>query len=109
MSDTNLLSPWIRRFLLEYLVGDRNLSPNTQKSYRDTLRLLLPFAARIAKRPLDQLMVEDLTRDCVRAFLDDLEENRQCSVAQIVQARLEEPAVGTRDSSTPTQLAISLL
>ncbi len=81
MSDTNLLSPWIRRFLLEYLVGDRNLSPNTQKSYRDTLRLLLPFAAKIAKRPLDQLMVEDLTRDCVRAFLDDLEENRQCSVA----------------------------
>jgi integrase/recombinase XerD len=29
MNDTALLGPWIRRFLLEYLVGERNLSRNT--------------------------------------------------------------------------------
>ena len=40
MTDTALLGPWVRRFLLEYLVGDRNLAANTQKSYRDTLRQL---------------------------------------------------------------------
>lgn len=45
MIDT-LLSPWVRRFLLEYLVGERSLARNTQKSYRDTLQQLLPFAAR---------------------------------------------------------------
>jgi len=41
-----LLGPWVRRFLLEHLVAERNLARNTQRSYRDTLRQLLPFAAR---------------------------------------------------------------
>ena len=36
MADLNLLSPWVRRFLMEYLIGERNLAPNTQKSYRDS-------------------------------------------------------------------------
>ena len=38
-----LLGTWIRRFLLEHLVAERNLAPNTQRSYRDTLVLLIPF------------------------------------------------------------------
>jgi len=46
MTDTALLGPWVRRFLLEHLIGERNLARNTQQSYRDALRLLLPFAAR---------------------------------------------------------------
>jgi integrase/recombinase XerD len=40
MRDSSLLSPWVRRFLMEHAVGERNLSRNTQRSYRDTLRLL---------------------------------------------------------------------
>ena len=50
MTDQSLLGPWVRRFLLEYLVGDRNLARNTQLSYRDTLRQLLPFTAKRARR-----------------------------------------------------------
>lgn len=46
MKDESLLDPWIRRFLLEHLVAERNLSRNTQASYRDTLKLLLPFTTR---------------------------------------------------------------
>ena len=46
MRDASLLGPWVRRFLLEHLVGERNLARNTQRSYRDTLRLLLPDVAR---------------------------------------------------------------
>ena len=42
MSDTTPLGVWVRRFLLEHLVGERNLARNTQRSYRDTLVLLLP-------------------------------------------------------------------
>jgi integrase/recombinase XerD len=41
MRDTSLLGPWIRRFLMEHMVNERNLARNTQWSYRDTLRLLL--------------------------------------------------------------------
>lgn len=76
-----LLSIWVRRFLLEHLVNERNLAPNTQKSYRDTLQQLLPFAARQARRRIDQLRVEDLSADRVRAFLRDLEERRGCGAA----------------------------
>ena len=41
----HLMGPFVRRFLLEDLVADRNLSPNTQKSYRDTIRLLFSYVA----------------------------------------------------------------
>jgi site-specific recombinase XerD len=81
MTDTNLLGPWVRRFLLEHLVGERNLARNTQQSYRDTLRLLLPFAARRARKRLDRLTVEDLSVDQVRTFLTELEEKRGCGAA----------------------------
>jgi site-specific recombinase XerD len=66
---------------LEHLVGERNLAPNTQKSYRDTLCLLLPFAARGARRRIDRLRVEDLSAARVRAFLQDLEDRRGCGAA----------------------------
>jgi site-specific recombinase XerD len=46
MANVIKCGPWIRRFLLEHLVSDRNLARNTQQSYRDTLALLLPFVAK---------------------------------------------------------------
>ncbi|HEV3261367.1 MAG TPA: site-specific integrase [Gemmataceae bacterium] len=79
--DPALLGPWVRRFLLEYLVGERNLARHTQKSYRDTFQQLLPFSARKARRRIDQLRVEDLSAEHVRAFLQDLEERRGCGPA----------------------------
>jgi site-specific recombinase XerD len=81
MTDHDLLGPWVRRFLLEHLTGERNLARNTQHSYRDTLRLLLPFVARQARRAIDRLRVEDLSADRIRAFLLDLEERRGSGVA----------------------------
>lgn len=81
MPDTLLLGPWVRRFLMEHLVGERNLACNTQRSYRDTLRLLLPEVARCSKKPVDRLAVTDLSLDCVRRFLSELEEKRGCGIA----------------------------
>jgi site-specific recombinase XerD len=81
MTDQSKVGPWVRRFLLEHLVADRNLSRNTQKSYRDTLALLLPFAAASASKAIDQLTVEHLTADVVRAFLQHIQETRSCCVA----------------------------
>lgn len=80
MKNAALLGPWIRRFLLEYLVAERNLSPNTQHSYRDTLRLLLPLLATQSGKHIDVLGIEDLSADAVRSFLKDIEEKRGCSV-----------------------------
>ena len=81
MSDATSLGAWVRRFLLEHLVGERNLARNTQRSYRDTLVLFIPFVAAKLNQPLDQLTPIDLTADLVRLFLTDLEESRQCCIA----------------------------
>lgn len=70
MSNASLLGPWVRRFLLEFLVRDRNLARNTQQSYRDTLRLLLPFLARRARKGVDRLVVDNVTPESIRLFLN---------------------------------------
>jgi len=80
MSNTNLIGPWIRRFLMEYLVGERNLARNTQSSYRDTLTLMLPFAAEKIKTTVDKLLIEDISSDLIRIFLLHLEQQRCCSI-----------------------------
>lgn len=80
MSNTTLIGPWVRRFLMEHLIGDRNLARHTQMSYRDALVLLLPFVSTIAKKPVDRLSVEDLSPSAVRRFLEYLENDRGCSI-----------------------------
>jgi len=80
MTDTARLGPWVRRFLLEHLVSERNLARNTQRSYRDSLALLIPFTAGKAHKEVDQLDVDHLTAEHVRQFLQHLEETRGCSV-----------------------------
>jgi site-specific recombinase XerD len=80
MEKHELLGPWIRRFLLEYLIRERNMSPNTQHSYRDALRMLLPFIAMRAGKELDCLQVGDMSADAVRSFLKYIEEQRKVSI-----------------------------
>lgn len=80
MTKTAKLGPWVRRFLLEHLVGERNLARNTQRSYRDTLALLIPFIANRAHKDVDQLELSHLSSEDVHQFLQHLEANRGCSV-----------------------------
>lgn len=79
MKNEMLLGPWVRRFLLEHLVAERNLSRNTQVSYRDTLRLLLPFACKLGGHAIERMTVEDLTPSTIRKFFVHLENDRKCS------------------------------
>lgn len=53
MNDKNTLSPWVKRFLVEYLVSVKNLSRNTQHSYRDTFRLYLAHLAKKVDKHID--------------------------------------------------------
>ena len=69
MTNKNLVALWVRRFLLEHIVADLNLSRNTQASYRDAMTLLLPFAAKQQGQAIDQLEIEHLAPDVVRSFL----------------------------------------
>jgi site-specific recombinase XerD len=66
---------------MEHLVSERNLARNTQQSYRDALRLLLPALARQVRKPVDRLAVIDLSADRLRQFLNELEKKRGCAIA----------------------------
>jgi integrase/recombinase XerD len=80
MTNTTRCGPWIRRFLLEHLVSDRNLARNTQRSYRDMLALILPFIAGRVHKPIDQLDVTHMNVENVQEFLQHLEQIRHCSL-----------------------------
>ncbi len=80
MTKSTLLGPWLRRFLLEHLVAERNLATNTQKSYRDMLTLLLPFVTRKLSKSVDRLTIDDLSPQVVRQFLSHLEQQRSCTI-----------------------------
>lgn len=81
MNNFMLLGPWIRRFLLEHLVAERNLALNTQKSYRDMLMQLLPYVAEEANKAIDQITVDDVSAQVIRQFLLQLEQQRNCAIS----------------------------
>jgi integrase/recombinase XerD len=78
MRDANLIGPWVRRFLLEHVITDRNFARNTQVSYRDAMVLLLPYMSNVRHKGIDRLTVDDLSPSVVRSFLEHLEKERGC-------------------------------
>lgn len=81
----DLAGPWIRRFLIEHVMGERNYSSNTQHSYRDMFRLFLPFAAKRCRCSMDQLPLSRIHPKIIRAFTQHLEGVRHCGVSTINQ------------------------
>ena len=70
------LAPTIQAFFTDYLTRQRRASPHTIAAYRDSLRLLLAFAARQSGRQPSRLEITDLDAPLVSAFLDHLENER---------------------------------
>jgi site-specific recombinase XerD len=81
------LGPALRRYFCKYLVSQRDLSPQTIASYRDTFRLLLGFLERRYRIKPDSVCVDDLESPRILAFLDDLERQRG-NTARTRNARL---------------------
>ncbi|MFO1427210.1 MAG: tyrosine-type recombinase/integrase [Steroidobacteraceae bacterium] len=67
------------RFFTERLLRQRNVSPNTIASYRDTFRLLFKFAQARLRKPPSALSLGDLDAPFIGAFLTDLEAKRGAS------------------------------
>jgi site-specific recombinase XerD len=70
------LATLLSAFFLRYLAVERGVSPHTTASYRDSLKLLLQFAAARGGRSVDRLAIEELTGPLVLDFLADLETSR---------------------------------
>lgn len=77
----NILPSLIERFFTQRLIQQRDVSPHTVASYRDTFRLLLRFAHRKLRKAPSSLTLADLNAPFVIAFLDDLERERAISSA----------------------------
>jgi len=79
-SKASTLALALKRFFLDYLPRQRALSPHTLQSYRDSLKLLLQFAAGEKGDP-SQLALEELSVEKATAFLQSLETGRHNRVS----------------------------
>jgi integrase/recombinase XerD len=70
----------MQAFFAERLITQRRASPHTVAAYRDTLRLLLGFAAERTGTPPCRLDIADLDAPMIAAFLDHLERERGNSI-----------------------------
>jgi integrase/recombinase XerD len=74
------LAPTLQAFFTERLVRQRQASPHTVGAYRDTLRLLLRFAAMRQGVEPSQLDFAQLDATVISAFLDHREHDHQNSI-----------------------------
>ena len=70
----------VHDFFLDYLSQQKGLRQSSVRSYRDTLRLFLPFVANDARRRISRLQLEDLSLERVLAFLRHMEQDRHNSI-----------------------------
>ena len=80
MKPTSSFATLLQRFFTQRLMQQRQASPHTISSYRDTFRLLLRFAYKRLHKPPDHLAFEDINAPLVTAFLNDLAKTRAISV-----------------------------
>jgi integrase/recombinase XerD len=71
------LATTLQAFFTDRMARQRQVSPNTLAAYRDTLRLLLVFAADKKGKEPSKLDIDDLDAPLISAFLDDLEHQRK--------------------------------
>jgi site-specific recombinase XerD len=76
---TTSLAPLLERFFTQRLMQQRQASPHTVSSYRDTFRLLLKFTQQRLHTPPARLAFETIDAPLVVAFLDHLEKHRGLS------------------------------
>jgi len=80
MRPANPFPGLLHAFFYQRLVEQRNVSPHTVRSYRDTWRLFLRFAAVRHKRAVAMLTLADLAASDVTAFLQHSEQERKVSI-----------------------------
>ena len=80
MTTTTSFAPLLERFFTQRLMQQRQASPHTIKSYRDTFRHFLLFAQQRLQQPPSRLTIEQIDAPLIVAFLDELEHRRGLSV-----------------------------
>lgn len=71
---------FVTKYFTEYLSGQRNLSPNTIASYRDTFTLLLSYMQSVKGLRPEKIALASITSETVSDFLLWLEDERHSSI-----------------------------
>jgi integrase/recombinase XerD len=71
----------LSKFLSEYLPYERNMSPNTVASYRDSFVQFISYMKDEQKIKVEQLTLDTVTRGRVLGFLSWVQQERSCSIA----------------------------
>jgi len=80
MTATTSLAPLLQRFFTQRLMLERQVSPHTVRSYRDTFRLFFKFTQERLHKTPSALLLEEIDAPLIVAFLDRLEKQRGLSV-----------------------------
>lgn len=75
MTSTLDLAPLLERFFTQRLMQQRQASPHTISSYRDTFRRFLKFVQQRLRTAPSRLTFEKIDAPLIVAFLDDLEQH----------------------------------
>jgi len=76
MTSTPSLAILLERFFTQRLMQQRQASPHTISSYRDTFRLLLVFTQQRLRKPPSRLALTDIDAPLIVAFLAEMEQSR---------------------------------
>ena len=76
MKPTSSFATLLQSFFTQRLMQQRQASPHTVSSYRDTFRLLLQFTLKRLHVPPARVAFEDIDAPLISAFLDDLQSSR---------------------------------
>lgn len=77
MKTNNNLPGLIEAFFTDRLMRQRQASPNTIDSYRDSFCLLFKFAKLCLNKEPSDLSIEDLNADFIGSFLNHIEKDRR--------------------------------
>jgi site-specific recombinase XerD len=79
MKTTSTFPGLLEGFFTQRLMQQKQASPHTIASYRDTFRLFFRFTEKRLHKPPSQLVLEEIDAPLIAAFLNDLEKNRSIS------------------------------
>lgn len=74
------LAALLQRFFTQRLMQQRQASPHTISSYRDSFRQFLKFVQQRLRKPPSRLTFEEIDAPLIVAFLDELEKRQGVSV-----------------------------
>jgi hypothetical protein len=80
MKSSGTLAALLESFFTQRLMNQRQASPHTISSYRDTFRLLLLFTQQRLHKAPAKLAFEEMDAPLIAAFLDDLEKSRGITI-----------------------------